>query len=56
MNKSQIIQELQEVISTIELDRRENVDGFICKIGDYNWKLKHINLDTNLFIDWVNKK
>jgi len=55
MNKQQIIQELQEVIATLKLDRRKEVDGFICKIGNYKWKIKYLNLDTNLFIDWVKK-
>ena len=55
MDKQQIIQALNDVISTLDLDRRCDIKGIRIMIAENDWEYKRSCVDSNLFIDWVKK-
>lgn len=52
MEKQQIIDELNDVIRNIKMDRRSKIKGIKVMIADFNWDKRKVAIDSNLLIEW----
>ena len=55
MQKDQVIEELNNIIDTIQRDRRKDILGIKIMVCESNWVRKKQANDSNLLIDWEDK-
>ena len=55
MHKKEVINELEEIIKTLNYDKRTSINGIKIMVCDQYWKHRKKANDSNLLIDWGDK-
>ena len=52
MHKNRVIEELEDVISTLKQDKRTNLKGLKVMVCETDWNKRFACPDSNLFVEW----